>query len=362
MPRSSLPAACLALLAMAAAGEVKAGEITVATWGGAYEAAQRRALFGPYQTATGIEVETVRHAGGIGVLRERAAAEGWDVVDMLESDAIAACDAGLLARLDHAAILGEDRAALAADLAPLRPRPCSIPQNVFATVVAYDERAYPGIKPTRIEDFFDLERFPGRRAVDKRPDAVLEWALMAEGVPPAQVYDLLSTDRGLRLAFAKLDRIRDAIVWWEDAGEPARLLADGEVAMASGYNGRFFSAALGGAPLVIVWDGRIIGTEVWAIPAEGADTEAAAQFLRRVTRPDAMARLASLIPYGPARRSAFERIGLHADHRIPMRDHLPNAPRPELRAIEKDSRWYARTKALRQRRFEAWLAEGAHGD
>jgi putative spermidine/putrescine transport system substrate-binding protein len=74
-----------------------------------------------------------------------------------------------------------------------------------------------------------------------------------------------------------------------------------------------------------------------------------------------MARLASLIPYGPARRSAFERVGLHPELRIPMRDHLPNAPRPDSRALRRDSRWYARTEALRRRRFDAWLAEGGGG-
>ncbi|NNF78535.1 MAG: ABC transporter substrate-binding protein, partial [Rhizobiales bacterium] len=65
------------------------------------------------------------------------------------------------------------------------------------------------------------------------------------GVPVAQVYDLLSTERGLKVAFRKLEEIRSAIVWWTDPAEPPALLAKGEVAMASGFNGRFFAAANG---------------------------------------------------------------------------------------------------------------------
>ena len=352
-------AAALALLALP--GPVAAEDaIQVVSWGGSYAEAQRAALFAPFAAQTGIRVEALRHDGGLAALETRAGPEGWDVVDMLESDAIAACDAGLLERLDHAAMIAPapGGGARAGDFAPARLRPCSVPQNVFATVIAYDDRAFPGRKPGRVEDFFDLERFPGPRAVERRADAILEWALMAEGVPPAQVYDLLSTDRGLRLAFAKLEEIRPAIRWWDEAGEAARMLAEGEAAMASGYNGRFFAAAQAGAPVVTVWDGRLLGTEVWAIPAATDAPRAARAFLRFVTRPEAMARLATRIPYGPARRSAFDRIGLHPVHGVPMRAYLPNAEHHGRRALARDARWYARTRALRARRFEAWLAEG----
>ena len=189
--------------------------MTIVSWGGAYEAAQRRAVFKPYEETSGVDLVIERHGGTLDALAGRAEAEGWDVVDMLEDQAIAACEAGLLLRLDHEVLLRPSGdLSLEADFAPIGLYPCAIPQNVFALVLAYDDRAFPGVKPGRIEDFFDLERFPGKRAIQKSPDGILEWALMAEGVPPAQVYDLLSTDRGLRLAFRRLDVIRESIVWW----------------------------------------------------------------------------------------------------------------------------------------------------
>lgn len=327
--------------------------VTVVSWGGAYEAAQKRALFKPFTEATGIAVDVKSYNGGLDGFDGRAVREGWDVADMIESDAISACDAGLLHPLNHPDLIGGDHEA--EDFAPKPLRDCSIPHLVFATVLAYNDHAFPGIKPSRVEDFFDLDRFPGKRAVEKRPAAILEWALMAEGVPPSQVYDLLSTHRGLRLAFRKLDSIREAIVWWEDAATPAEMLRRGEVAMASGYNGRFFSASRQGAKIAVIWDGRLIDYDVWAVPATADLDKPVKAFLRFVTRPAAMARLATEIPYGPARRSAFERIGLHPEYDIPMRDHLPNAERPTQRSLLRDSNWYARTHRLRSRRFEDWL-------
>lgn len=344
------------LLLVLLAAPAQAEDLTIVTWGGAYEAAQRQAVFTPFTKATGIDLKIARYDGSLSALKARAAAEGWDVIDMLEPTAISACDAGLLAPLDHTT-LTED----IADFGTAKLRPCSLPQNVFATVMAYAPDAFPGIKPTSIADFFDTTRFPGKRAIRKSPDTILEWALLAEGVPPAQVYDLLSTDRGLRLALRKLDQIREHIIWWDDAADPPRLLAEGRASMASGYNGRFFAAQQSGQALSVVWHGRIIGHEVWSI-AKGTDAPKAARaFLRFATRPDTMARLSERIPYGPARQSALPRIGLQPGTGVPMRDHLPNAPQHGPTYLVRDSLWHSHTAALRKRRFEAWLERGPDG-
>lgn len=364
MHRSSAvacPAAALALAAAAvfAAQIASAAEdtIRVVSWGGAYEAAQRRAIFAPFAAKTGTAVEVLVHDGRPEALETRAGPEAWDVVDMTEDQAVAACRAGLLRRFDHAAILDpEPGTALERDFMPGSFRRCSVAQNAFAAVIAYNDDAFPGVKPRRVEDFFDLDGFPGKRAVERSPDAVLEWALMAEGVPVSQVYDLLSTLRGLRLAFRKLDGIRDAIVWWKDVAEPGEMLRTGQASMATGYNGRFFAAARDeAAPVVIVWDGQIIGYEVWAIPAASRNVAAAEAFIRFATGPERMARLAENIPYAPTRRSAIDRIGLDPVRRIPLQDHLPGALRHLHRVLIRDSDWYASTAALRKRWFSNWL-------
>jgi len=337
----------------------EARELTIASWGGAYESAQKEAFFEPFTQHSETKLTIAQYNGGIDAISSRAVSEGWDVIDMLESDAIAACEMGLLARLDHRSLLGDSLRALHDDFSPLRLRACSVPQNVYAHVIAYDDRAFPGRKPKTIADFFDLAKFPGKRAVQKSPDAILEWALMAEGVPPSQVHDLLSTSRGLKLAFKKLETIRDAIIWWSDADQPASLLARGKAAMATGYNGRFFSArTTDGARLGIIWDGRLIGIEVWAVARDAPNRDLAMDFLRFASQPNRQGDFATRIPYGPARNSALDHVGLHPDSGIAMIDQLPNSPRHATRSLVRDSAWYAHTQALRQRHFDAWIAKG----
>ena len=350
MRRSDLLLLMLAVIATPA----RADDLTIVSWGGAYETAQRQAVIAPFAAETGLDVDVVVYDGSWTALAERSVPEGWDVIDMLADQARVACAHGLLLKIDPNSLFAP---ASLADFTPFAPDRCAVPQNAYARVMAFDDRAFSGVKPTRIEDFFDTARFPGPRAVQRSPDGILEWALLAEGVPPEQIYGLLSTDRGLRLAFRKLDTIRDDIIWWQDAAAPAAMLADGRAVMAAGFNGRFFDVAQRGrAPIDIVWDGRIIGTEVWAIAADTDAPDAARAFVMHAANPDTMARLATQIPYGPTRRSAFDRIGINQDLSVPMRAHLPNAPQHPGRALVRESGWHANTEDLRQRRFRDWLA------
>lgn len=333
--------------------------LTVATWGGAYEASQRAAYFEPFTEQTGIEVRTVVYNGGLQVLRDHLASGKveWDVIDMIQSDASAACDEGLLEAISPAILASapdgtppeEDFMAGAID-------PCFITQIVFSTVIAYDDRAFPGVKPRTVADFFDLDTFPGKRALRRAPVGMLEWALLSLSVPREQLYDLLSTRRGLELAFRRLDEIREEIVWWTGGDESVELLTTGKVAMATGYNGRFFDAQVKeGAPISVIWDGQLIGFNSWAIPKGSNQVAMAEQFIGFATRTENLAAQANRISYGPARRSARQRIGLHVETRMPMLPHMPTAPEHMDNAVIRDHRWYSQTVRLREQWFREWL-------
>jgi putative spermidine/putrescine transport system substrate-binding protein len=340
--------------------------LTIVTWGGAYEASQQAAYFEPFTAETGIEIQTVRYDGDVKTLRDHleTGSVEWDVIDMIRADASTACKNGLLEAIDPGIL------APAPDGTPARQdffdgaiNRCDIIQLVFSTVIAYDDRAFPGVKPRTVEDFFNLERFPGKRALRKAPVGMLEWALLSYSVPRQQIYDLLSTERGFNLAFRRLDSIRDAIVWWRGGDEPVELLKSGKVAMASGYNGRFFNAqAIEGEPISVIWDGQLLDYNSWAIPKGTEQRETAERFIRFATRTENMATQANLISYGPARQSAQLRVGLHTKTGVPMRPHLPTAPAHLDTAITRDHQWYTQTQTLRQKRFQAWLQKHTDGD
>ncbi|MDL0430437.1 ABC transporter substrate-binding protein [Marinobacter sp. TBZ242] len=333
--------------------------LTVATWGGAYEDSQRRAYFEPFTEATGIEIETVHYDGGIEVLREQLESgdSEWDVIDMIQSDASAACMEGLLEPIDPDILTpAPDGTPAQEDFMEGAIHRCFITQIVFSTVIAFDDRAFPGVKPDSVEDFFNLEAFPGKRALRKSPVGLLEWALLSLSVPREQLYDLLSTRRGLDLASQRLDDIRDAIIWWTSGDEPVELLTSGEAAMATGYNGRFFHArAMEGAPISVIWDGQLIGFNSWSILRGTDQADLSEDFIAFATRAENMAAQANLISYGPARKSAQRRVGLHTDAGVPMRPYMPTAPSHMGTAVVRDHHWYSQTVDLREQWFREWL-------
>ncbi|MDX1458555.1 MAG: ABC transporter substrate-binding protein [Marinobacter sp.] len=348
---------CMLVLPLAAAESPPV--LTVLTWGGAYEASQREAYFNPFTEASGVVIETVHYDGGLTPLREhrQGGAVTWDVVDMVQADAMAACEEGLLEPFNPGLLsAAPDGTPPEQDFIEGAILPCAITHLVFSTVLAFDDRAFAGAKPRSAADFFDLDRFPGKRALRKVPVGLLEWALMSHRVPRQQLYNLLSTRRGFDLAFRQLDQLRDQIVWWESGDQPARWLAEGKVAMASGFNGRFFYAqVMNDAPISIIWDGQLLDYNSWAV-LKGTNQRALAErFIEFATRTESMAALANRISYGPARRSALRHVGLHLTSKRPMRPHLPTTEEHMASAINRDHDWYARTTALRERLFRDWL-------
>jgi len=360
-PARLVPALALALT-LVWGGAAAGGErptLTVVTWGGSYEASQQAAYFAPFEEREGVDIEIVRYNGGLEALQAHLDDEDppeWDVIDLLMADAQAGCTAELLEPFDPAILAhAPDGTPAAEDFDDIAIMDCAVAQLVFSTVIAYDDRAFPGEKPQSVADFFDLDRYPGRRALRKAPVGLFEWALRAYGVPRRQVYDLLSTQRGFDLALRKLDAIRHRLVWWESGAEPVEMLKAGEVAMASAYNGRVFHAqAIENAPISVIWDSQLLDYTTWAIPKGTPQKDLAERFIRFATRAENLAEQANRISYGPTRHSARRRVGLHVAAGVPMRPHLPTAPRHLDKAIRQDHAWYAQTKALRERRFEAW--------
>ena len=353
----------LGLAVCAHAGVAVAAEaLSVATWGGAYEQSQRKAYFTPFTAVTGVPIETAAYTGGLERLAAQVAADrpGWDVIDMTMADHRRACAQGLLERMPEGLLApAPDGTPPHVDFLPDSFTPCGVAHIVFSTVVAYDKRAFPGARPYRIGHLFKPDLYPGGRALQQRPDAILEWALLSYGVPVEDLYSLLSTERGLALAFARLDDIREQIVWWRDPAAAVQMLVRGEVSMASGYNGRFFEASVvRGEPVEIIWDGQVYELEAWGVPRGTPRADTAWDFIRFATRTESLARQASYIPYGPARRSAAQQVDVHAEVGVRMKPHMPTTPAHLESAIRKDADWYARTRSLLKERFDAWLAQG----
>jgi putative spermidine/putrescine transport system substrate-binding protein len=338
-----------------------AQELTVMSWGGAYGEAQTEAHVKPWSAASGFAakmtdsdnpatpVKAMVEAGNVTV----------DVVSIEYADAIRLCDEGMLEPIDIASLpAGADGTPAADDFLAGAVTECAVSTDIWSNVFAYDTTKITGTVPTTAADFFDLTKFPGKRGLKKGPKAVLEFALIADGVPVGEVYTVLGTPEGVDRAFAKLDTIKSEVVWWEAGSQAPQLLADGEVAMTTAYNGRIFNAAIAESkPFQIVWDGQIYENEMYAIPKGAPNKDKALEFIAYATSTEGLRAQATYISYGPARKSALKEELVYKDGTTVMGPHLPTAPENMGNALETSADFWVDRNAELNERFNAWLAQ-----
>ncbi len=348
------------------AGAVAAQDMTIISWGGAYSASQQNAYHDPYMAANpGVNIiNDESSAQAVAKLRAMAEAGNttWDVVDVEAADAIRLCDEGLAMEIDADSQLAPapDGTSASDDFGDLLVSECFIPQIVFSTTFGYRTDMVPEgtAAPTGACDVFDLETYPGKRSLNKNPIGNMEWALLCDGVAYEDVYDLLETDEGLDRAFAKLDTIKDQTIWWSASAEPIQLLADGEVFMASAYNGRLFAMiAEQGQPVGMAWNWQMFDIDGWIIPENLSDErkQAALDYVYFATDTQRLADQAKYISYGPARASSAPLVGKHATLGIDMAPHMPTDPNNAENTFVNNYFWWADYRDDLDAKFQAWL-------
>ena len=334
--------------------------VTAVSWGGSYARACTKAIHEPFTAETGIEVRMEDYNGGLAQIRAQVETGNvhWDVVDLEMADAVLGCDEGLLEPIDAADLPpGPDGTPAEQDFFPETLTECGIGVVFYSTIYAYNEEKLSGSKPATIGDFFDLEKFPGRRGMRRTPVVNLEFALMADGVPMKQVYATLDTPEGVDRAFRKLDTIKEQIIWWEAGAQPPQMLADGEVVMSTAYNGRIFNAqVLEKQPFVVVWDGQVLDWGQTGIVAGTRNLEAARKFVAFGARTESMAAIGRYISYSPVRRSGTALISTHLETGVDMKPHMPTTPANVARALHSDWEWWSDHSDEMNERFSAWLA------
>ena len=328
------------LLAAAGAG-AQARDLTVVSSGGSYQDAQREVLFRPFQRATGQRLLEETWDGGMEVLRDRARTARWDLVQVGDDELRLGCDEGLFEPINPEAVGGAER------YLPGALSPCGVGAILYGYVLAYRRG---GVAPEGWSDFFDLDRFPGHRAMRRGAKSTFEIALLADGVAPDAVYATLATEAGVERALRRLATIRLALLWWEQGSEPARVLQAGEAALVVAYNGRIEAANReDSADLGLVWAGQLLTQDSWAILKGSPNRERALAFLRFVADPAVQVGLPPRIPYGIPVRGAED--GLPDE----VLASLPTAPDNARGALRIDEAfWHTHLDRL-EHRLELWM-------
>lgn len=350
------------------AGATSALDLTIVSWGGAYSYSQQKAYNEPYMAANPHVKIINDESGAEAVAKLRAMNEAgnitWDLIDVEASDAIRLCDEGLVERIDHDKVLAPapDGTPPKKDFGPMIVADCFIPEIVFSTTIGYrtDQLSKGTEPPTGACDLFDLKKYPGKRALNKRPIANLEWALLCDGVPYENVYKMLESPEGQARAFVKLDTIKKDTIWWSSGAQAIQLLADGEVFMGSAYNGRLFSAIFEQKqPIAIAWKWQMYDLDGWVVPTGlPADRKKAVMhYLYFATDSQRLADQAKYIPYAPGRKSSMALVGKHAKLDVDMAPHMPTNPANATHTFINNYVWWADYRDDLDAKFQAWLAK-----
>ena len=295
--------------------------LTIVSWGGSFQEAQKKALFEPFAEQFGINVVEDSPSSPDKIMAMvKANNVTWDVVDMGSSYPDDLGDKGFLEPIDYSIVNGKDLVGKFAGK-------YHVGTITFSTVLAYrtDVFTKPNV-PTSVADFWNVEKFPGRRSLRDRPLDNMVFALVALGYSYDQIWPL--TDEKIDKALKKLDELKPHITtWWTAGAQPAQLLSDKEVVMASAWNGRVETVKREGVPIELVWNGASLQGDSFIIPKGTPNKELAMLFIAWQALPENNWRITKYISYGPTNKKAFSMVADtykgslpsdHVDVAVPM--------------------------------------------
>jgi putative spermidine/putrescine transport system substrate-binding protein len=308
-----------------------ANQVTFVSQGGAWQQAQTVAILDPISKALGITInqDSVPDAWPMIKTQGSTGKVTWDVVDTPTVNCIRGGEQGYIEKLDFSKIPN------AASMPSNYKTPYSVAYEFYSSVLAYNRAKYPNPAqaPSSWADFWDVKKFPGRRALRNHPLGTLEAALLADGVPRDKLYPL-DVDR----AFRKLEQIKPHItVWWTSGGQSAQLLNDGEVDMIMMWNGRVSALAKEGAKVAFTYNDGILQNTQLCILKNSPNLKTALTFVNAAISPEYQANLPMQIDYGPGNPAAYGLGKISAERAA----QLPNSPENAAKQALMSYTWWA---------------------
>ncbi|WP_049809856.1 ABC transporter substrate-binding protein [Variovorax paradoxus] len=323
------------------APDLKGQKLTASDFGGALQKSFREGWAQPFEKATGAKVT---FDSPVNYSKIKAQVESgnvtWDVAQADASFIQKNCGV-LFEKIDT------KKVAAAGIDARFLTNECGIPSPVGSYVFAYNSEKFAVSPPTSWADFFDLKKFPGKRAIyNSVLTGILEIALLADGVPAASLYPL-DIDRALR----KLDSIKANITWTQSTGALTEAFVNNQVDLALSFSGRTYTAAKSGAKVAVVYPQQIYFWDNWAVLKGSKNKTAAEAYLQYIAEPAQQGRLTELSAYG----NANTKVSPSVDPLVA--EFLPSNPKVKPTAIYQDIAWWAQNYDSANQRFVAWQSK-----
>jgi putative spermidine/putrescine transport system substrate-binding protein len=304
-----------------------ANELVFVNWGGDAMTAYDEAYGKPFLAEAGVTVKQ----DGSGPTEGAIAAQvesgkpSWDIVDADPFSAQALGKKGLMEPIDYSIV----------DKSKFRPGfgwEFAASTYFFSYIIAYDASKFGDKAPTGMADFFDVEKFPGKRSLYKWGAGMWEAALLADGVAPEKLYPL-----DLKRAHDKIAAFKDNVVsYWGGGAESQSVLLNGEASMAIVWSTRagLIEKDSGGA-VKFIWDQGLISPGAMAVlKGNPGGKENAMKFIASSQDPKKQLVMFEKLGQGPANPAA--------DALVPADQRRLNPVDPEnmKKQIPLDMAWY----------------------
>ncbi|CAG7606304.1 extracellular solute-binding protein [Leucobacter soli] len=317
--------------------------LTLVTWGGTTEEGFKKVYADPFTAETGIKTKMVNPVDyGKYTAQLETGNITWDWVDI----------EGWFAYQRQADWATIDRDVVQYDDADVINPPgkdystidWGIPSPSYSFVISY--RTEEAQHPTTWEEFFDTDAIPGKRAIYNWPYGMLEVALLGDGVPMDELYPL-DVDRAL----AKLDSVRDDLVFWNSGAELQQILSTGGAPFAFAWNNRVAALMKEDQPVAIEWGENLQDGSVNTIAAASPRLDETMQFFNFMMDADRQRDVALSTGYSPVLKSSFEKIDTDLQ---PLYNAYPANLEQAVGTIDHD--WWAENYDAVSAKWTEWAA------
>ncbi|MEO4042415.1 extracellular solute-binding protein [Hoeflea sp. CAU 1731] len=337
MPLSFTIRILAAVLAVGTAAAPAIAEDTTLVWvdgGGAYHDTVQTRVLDPWQEETGNKVVSV---AGTDNAKLRAMVEAGRVVwDVYNGDNSWGTDADgeWLVPIDYSVVPKDE-------IIPGFASTYRVANMIYSIQLAYNTDQVT-TKPEGWADFFDLEKYPGKRAVmDYSVGGIFEIALLADGVKPDSLYPL-DIDR----AIAKLDTIKPSLVFWQSGAQSEELVGSGEVAMVMTYNARAYDAKVAlEMPVDYIFEEQILAAAYLTVPKGSKNVDEAMKLIAFAVSKPINETMSADLPLGPS--------NVNASPNPEMAPDLPSSHLDKPYAVF-DDQWIAANSKMIESRYQAW--------
>jgi len=293
------------------APEEDPGEVVYIHYGGSIEIAGKAAFFSPFQSETGI---TLRTDTDPSIARLVAMVESGNVT----ADVVPAGPVDLAKGLERGDIFQPIDYSYF-DPADLASTPDEFITEyaygalIWSNILAFSTDVFPdgGPQPQNWVEFWDVEKFPGMRALPNCQDiwnALPEAAMLSTGIAVEDVYPI-----DIDLAVEQVAKIAPYTIFYGSSGVGQQLLNDGEVVMAQLANGRVQMLINQGLPLEIVWNQSRYNTDWYMVLQDAPNRENAMKLVAFFGRARNGAIMAEMTGYPTVNQGIFDYLPPETD-------------------------------------------------